>query len=62
MPVARQRPGFEVIDRTELRDDYVISVVVRKRTPLDLSDFNRAQDVITSELQRFVVGFAPKRT
>lgn len=56
-----QGNGFEVIERTELRDDYVISVVVRKRTPLDLSDFSQAQEVITSELQRFVAGFGPRR-
>jgi len=46
--------GFEVIDKQELRDDYVISFVVKKREPLDLSAFSTYQDRLTEQLQRFI--------
>jgi SAM-dependent methyltransferase len=49
--------GFEVLGTEELRDDYVLSVTVRKREPLDLSDFSRCQQTISQELADFVVGY-----
>lgn len=53
--------GFDVIGMEELRDDYVLSVVVRKREPLDLSEFARRQDAISRQLRDFVAMFPPGR-
>ena len=52
--------GFDVIGTEELRDDYVLSVAVRKREPLDLSDFSRFQARISEELADFIADFPPK--
>lgn len=49
--------GFEVIGTEELRDDYVLSVTVRKREPLDLSEFSRCQEKLARELAGFLAGF-----
>jgi SAM-dependent methyltransferase len=53
--------GFDVIGTEELRDDYVLSVVVRKRAPLDLSEFARRQDAISRQLREFIAAFPPGR-
>jgi len=53
--------GFDVIGVEELRDDYVLSVVVRKREPLDLSEFARRQDTVSRQLRDFVAAFLPGR-
>ena len=58
---ALQWNGFEVIEKTELRDDYVLSVVVRNRTPLDLSEFSSSQDKIADDLKCFVARFPASR-
>ena len=49
--------GFDVIGTEELRDDYVLSVVVRKRGPLDLSEFAGRQDAISGQLRDYVAAF-----
>lgn len=49
--------GFEVIGTEELRDDYVLSVVVRKRERLDLSGFSSSQAALTGELGDFIGRF-----
>lgn len=48
--------GFEVIGTEELRDDYVLSVAVRKREPLDLSEFSRSQALVSDSLRSFIAG------
>ncbi len=53
--------GFEVIGAEELRDDYVLSVAVRKREPLDLADFSRCQERIAQDLSEFVAGYPDRR-
>ena len=53
--------GFDVIGTEELRDDYVLSVVVRKREPLDLSEFAGRQDAISRQLRDFIAEFPPGR-
>ncbi len=52
-----ERNGFDVISTEELRDDYVLSLVVKKREPLDLSEFARFQANITGDLRDFVARF-----
>jgi SAM-dependent methyltransferase len=54
-----QRNGFEVIECVELRDDYVLSAVVRKRQPFDLSGFREAQKSIMLELSSFFNRYPP---
>jgi len=49
-----QHNGFEVIECMELRDDYVLSAIVRKRRRLDLSNFSEAQAKISEELRAFI--------
>ncbi len=53
--------GFEVIGTEELRDDYVLSVAVRKREPLDLSEFSLCQETISQQLAKFVAGYPDRR-
>lgn len=55
-----QLNGFDVLDCSELRDDYVLSAVVRKRKTLDLTGFHAAQDDIRRELDAFIDRFPPK--
>jgi len=49
--------GFEILDISEIRDSYVISVTVRKRTPLDISHFTNVQNKITREINEFIDRF-----
>lgn len=56
-----QWSGFEVIEKEELRDAYVISVVVRKRGPLDLSEFSQCQTEISRQLRDFIANFPAGR-
>lgn len=53
--------GFDVIGTEELRDDYVLSVVVRKREPFDLSEFSLCQEKLTQDLTEFVAGYPGRR-
>lgn len=52
-----QLNGFEVIECNELRDNYVLSAVVRKRRAYDLEDFGKEQERISSELLEFINRF-----
>jgi len=49
--------GFEVLECSQLRDDYVLSATVRNRSPLDLSDFNAAQIRVVLEIRAFIDRF-----
>jgi len=53
--------GFDVIDYQELRDDYVISVVVKKRTRIDISHFHDYRIKIKDEIDAYLNRFAAKR-
>ena len=46
--------GFEVVDIRVVWHDYIISAVVKKRTPADLSDFAARGESISSGLRSFV--------
>ncbi len=49
-----ERNGFEVVETQAIWHDYIISSVVRKRCPTDLSSFRHQQARLQSELARFV--------
>lgn len=55
-----ERNGFEVVETQEIWHDYIISSVVRKRTPTDLSAFRHQQASLKSELARFVATHGSK--
>jgi SAM-dependent methyltransferase len=52
--------GFEILERAELRDDYVLSVVVRKNQAIDLTAFHAAQTKVVQELRDFIDCFSPE--
>lgn len=53
--------GFEVIEFNELRDDYVLSAVVRKRRRLDITRFFDCQSEIKAALDEFIGRFGGKK-
>ncbi|WP_367359550.1 methyltransferase domain-containing protein [Syntrophus buswellii] len=56
-----QLNGFEWTGCEELRNDYVLSAVVKKRPPLDITYFHRHQEKITAEVMTYLKPFAAKR-
>jgi len=56
-----QLNGFDVIEYAELRDEYVISVVVRKRSRLDISHFQEYQEKIKADIKAYLSRFLAKR-
>lgn len=53
--------GFEIIECNELRDDYVISAVVKKRGKLDISNFYDYQIKIKNEINEYIGRFREKK-
>ncbi len=53
--------GFEILEFSELRNDYVLSAVVKKRASLDLSRFRDTQAAIRAGLAACVARFGAKR-
>lgn len=53
--------GFEIIECNELRDDYVISAVVKKRGKLDISNFYDYQIKIKTEINEYISRFGEKK-
>ena len=53
--------GFEILECGELRDEYVLSVVVRKREPLDIACFHEYQAKICADIQGYLARFAEKK-
>lgn len=56
-----QLNGFDVMEYDEVRDDYVISVVVKKRSRLDISHFHDYQVKIKTDIDAYLKRFAAKR-
>ena len=56
-----QLNGFDVIEYDEVRDDYVISVVVKKRSRLDISHFHDYQLKINTDIDAYLNRFSAKR-
>jgi len=61
LQITLQLNGFDVIEYDEVRDDYVISVVVKKRSRLDISHFHDYQVKIKTDIDAYLNGFAAKR-
>lgn len=53
--------GFEVIDCCEVWHDYIISAVVKKRTKLDLSLFDKQRKKLKEEIKRYILRFQDKK-
>jgi len=53
--------GFEIIEANEIRDDYVISVVVRKKRKLDISSFQEHENKIKKEINEYIGRFGEKK-
>jgi SAM-dependent methyltransferase len=53
--------GFEVIEFSEIRNDYVISAIVRKRGRLDISHFYEYQVKITADIHAYLARFPAQR-
>ncbi len=53
--------GFDVLSCRALREDYVLSAVVKKRSRLDLSSFHGDQERIRGDLGAFLDRFTGKR-
>ena len=51
------RNGFEVIDCRDVWYDYIISAIVRKRQPLDISTFYRHQEKLKKEIVNYIDQF-----
>jgi len=56
-----QLNGFDVLEYNEVRDDYVISVVVKKRGRLNISHFHDYQIKIKTDIDAYLNRFAAKR-
>jgi 2-polyprenyl-3-methyl-5-hydroxy-6-metoxy-1,4-benzoquinol methylase len=59
--IALNMNGFEVIECSELRDDYVISAVVKKRGKLDISSFYDYQTEIAAGINGYIDRFGEKK-
>lgn len=57
---ALQRAGFEVLEIHSIWYDYILSAVVRKRQPLDLSSLKTQQEKISATLRAFIDRFPPR--
>jgi len=55
------RNGFEVLECNQIWYDYILSAVVRKRAPLDLSGFAHFQHQLSEELQNHIASFGEKK-
>src|SRR6185369_16344764 len=53
--------GFDIVECSELRDDYVISAVVRRRGRLDLATFRDYEQKIAADLNAYIGHFSEKK-
>lgn len=58
--LALQRAGFEVLEARSVWYDYILSAVVRKRQPTDLSPLSIQQEKIGHTIRAFVDRFPPR--
>jgi hypothetical protein len=61
LTIALSLNGFEVIECTEEWHRYILSAVVRKRAPLDLSQLQTQHARLRDEAQAYVARFSPRR-
>lgn len=55
------RNGFEVMECRPAWHDYILSAVIRKRTPLDLYEFTQIQLKLSRELRKFIDKYGEKK-
>lgn len=55
-----QRNGFEILDCKEVWHDYILSAVVKKRTPLDISQFHTYQTQLHNAVHEYIGRFKAK--
>ena len=55
------RNGFEILECNNIWYDYIISAVVKKRQPLDLSDFYNHKNKVVKELHQYIDQYDPKK-
>lgn len=53
-----EQNGFEVLECNSVWHDYCLAAVVRKRTPLDLTEFYKRQNEITGQIHEFIASNA----
>lgn len=56
-----QYNGFEVLDIQEIWYDYILCAMVRKRQPMDLSEFSQQQAHLTETIQTFIHRFGSRK-
>ncbi|MEI7671505.1 MAG: methyltransferase domain-containing protein, partial [Deltaproteobacteria bacterium] len=61
LQITLQLNGFDVMEHAEMRDEYVISVVVKKRNRLEISHFHDVQVKIKTDIDAYLNQFAAKR-
>lgn len=57
---ALQYAGFEIIGKKTIWHDYILSIIVRKRQPADLSPLIRKQEKISIQLNAYIDQHPPK--
>jgi hypothetical protein len=55
------RNGFDLLECKAVWYDYILSAVVKKRRPLEVSSFAQFQSQLTTELQVYISQFGEKR-
>ena len=55
------RNGFEILECNNIWYDYIISAVVKKRQPLDLSDFYNHKNKVIKELHQYIDQYDSKK-
>lgn len=61
LQITLQLNGFEVLECNELRDDYVISAIIKKRPRLDITNFYNYQKKIKAQLNDYIDKFPPRK-
>jgi len=56
-----QLNGFEIIECHEVWHDYILSAFVRKREPLDLSNFDKCRDKLKREIEAYLHCYPVKK-
>ena len=53
--------GFQLLECNSIWQDYILSAVVKKRKPLNLSKFNSFKDIIHTQIKNYIEKFATKK-
>jgi SAM-dependent methyltransferase len=53
--------GFEIIESSEIWNKYILSVIVRKRKPIQIKDFNALNKRLKIQLSKFIKKYPSKK-